>query len=202
MELTRNYALMVPLLAAAVAAHAFTVLFQKRSILTERLSRRGHHLSREYGVDPLEAMIVSQIMQSDIAVVPAESMSLDGLQLLDARENGRCVLVYDRAREQAGAVIAGFGIDEAEKSTEETDMQAPVVELVAFPGDTLRMLAERMATGHVSVIRVVEPGSGRLLGQVTLEDILLARIRSHERENRLERVRSLRLPFIGQRGEP
>ena len=54
LELTHNYGLMLPVLAASVAAHAFTVLFQKRSILTERISRRGHHLSREYGVDPLK----------------------------------------------------------------------------------------------------------------------------------------------------
>ncbi len=64
MELTHNYALMLPLLAASVAAHAFTVLFQKRSILTERLSRRGYHLSREYGVDPLETVTVAEIMRT------------------------------------------------------------------------------------------------------------------------------------------
>ena len=58
MELTHNYGLMLPLLAASVAAHAFTVLLQRRSILTERFSRRGYHLSREYAVDPLEGMIV------------------------------------------------------------------------------------------------------------------------------------------------
>ena len=178
MELTHNYALMLPLLAAAVAAHAFTVLFQKRSILTERLSRRGHHLSREYSVDPLEAMIVSQIMQSDTGDFAPESMSLKGLQFLDG--------------ERGAAGKASGAMEEP----------VPVAELVAFPGETLRALAERMATRHLSVIRVVEPGSGRVLGQVTLEDILQARIRSHERENRLERVRSLRLPFMCQRGEP
>ena len=62
MELTHNYSLMLPLLAVSVAAHGFTVLFQRRSILTERLSRRGHHLSREYSVDPLETMTVAQVM--------------------------------------------------------------------------------------------------------------------------------------------
>jgi len=62
MELTHNYSLMLPLLAASISAHGFTVLLQRRSILTERLSRRGHHLSREYSVDPLEAMTVSQVM--------------------------------------------------------------------------------------------------------------------------------------------
>src|SRR5277367_1829537 len=65
MELTHNYGLMLPLLAASVSAHTFTVLFQRRSILTERLSRRGYHLSREYGVDPLETVTVAQVMRAD-----------------------------------------------------------------------------------------------------------------------------------------
>jgi len=33
-----------------------------RSILTEKLSRRGYHLSREYGVDPLELLILRDLM--------------------------------------------------------------------------------------------------------------------------------------------
>jgi len=33
-----------------------------RSILTEKLSRRGYHLSREYGVDPLEIATVAEVM--------------------------------------------------------------------------------------------------------------------------------------------
>jgi len=65
MELTHNYSLILPLLMGSVAAHAFTVLLQRRSILTERLSRRGYHLSREYSVDPLETMMISQIMRAD-----------------------------------------------------------------------------------------------------------------------------------------
>jgi CBS domain containing-hemolysin-like protein len=33
-----------------------------RSILTEKLGRRGLHLSREYGVDPLETISVADVM--------------------------------------------------------------------------------------------------------------------------------------------
>ena len=72
MELTHNYSLILPLLMGSVAAHAFTVLLQRRSILTERLSRRGYHLSREYSVDPLETMMISQIMRAD-ASAPIEA---------------------------------------------------------------------------------------------------------------------------------
>ena len=48
---------MLPLLVAAMLAHGFTVLLLKRSILTEKVARRGFHLSREYAVDPLEILV-------------------------------------------------------------------------------------------------------------------------------------------------
>jgi CBS domain-containing protein len=47
---------------ACVAAHAVTSLVMPRSILTEKLSRRGYHLTREYGVDPLEMVSVMEVM--------------------------------------------------------------------------------------------------------------------------------------------
>src|SRR5438477_4462175 len=50
--------MLLPLLIAVPAAYAFTVLTMRRSILTEKISRRGLHLTREYAVDPLETMFV------------------------------------------------------------------------------------------------------------------------------------------------
>jgi chloride channel protein, CIC family len=148
MELTHNYGLMLPLLAGSVTAHAFTVLFQKRSILTERLSRRGYHLSREYGVDPLEVVTVSQVMRQ------ATEAALQPL--------------------------------------EETDV-------VAYPEETLRTVAERMAYAHVTSMMVVHPATGEELGAISLEDMLHARIRSYNRETKHERVRQLRFPFAKPR---
>jgi hypothetical protein len=43
---------LLPLLAAAAGAYGFTVLTMGRSILTEKIARRGHHIYREYGIDP------------------------------------------------------------------------------------------------------------------------------------------------------
>jgi len=63
LELTHDLDALVPLLLAAVAAHAFTVLVLPRSILTEKVARRGVHLSREYGVDPLEILLVRDVME-------------------------------------------------------------------------------------------------------------------------------------------
>jgi chloride channel protein, CIC family len=78
LELTHAVPAMLPLVLACIASYFVTSLFMPRSILTEKLSRRGYHLSREYGVDPLETVTVAEVMtelSSDgerLASVPGE----------------------------------------------------------------------------------------------------------------------------------
>ncbi len=62
LELTDCLPALLPLMLACIAAHAVTSLVMPRSILTEKLSRRGYHLTREYGVDPLEMVSVMEVM--------------------------------------------------------------------------------------------------------------------------------------------
>jgi hypothetical protein len=62
LELTHCLPALLPLMLACIAAHAVTSLIMPRSILTEKLSRRGYHLTREYGVDPLEMVSVMEVM--------------------------------------------------------------------------------------------------------------------------------------------
>ena len=50
------------LLVGCVAAHGVTVLLLRRSILTEKIARRGHHMAREYSVDPFEVHRVGEVM--------------------------------------------------------------------------------------------------------------------------------------------
>ncbi|HEX2911875.1 MAG TPA: chloride channel protein, partial [Chloroflexia bacterium] len=78
-ELTQNYNAFLPLVVAVVVAYAFTVLFMRRSILTEKISRRGYHLSREYGTDPLEILFVREVMRTSIVSLPAQ-ISLERLK--------------------------------------------------------------------------------------------------------------------------
>jgi H+/Cl- antiporter ClcA len=69
-ELTHDVNVILPLLLASVVAHGFTVLTLRRSILTEKVARRGFHLSREYAVDPLEILFVREVMRSNIVAIP------------------------------------------------------------------------------------------------------------------------------------
>jgi H+/Cl- antiporter ClcA len=65
-ELTHALPALLPLVIACIAAYTITSLIMPRSILTEKLGRRGHHLTREYGVDPLEMVSVEDAM-TDVA---------------------------------------------------------------------------------------------------------------------------------------
>ena len=62
LELTHALPALLPLALACTASYLVTSLVMPRSILTEKLSRRGYHLSREYGVDPLEMVSVAEVM--------------------------------------------------------------------------------------------------------------------------------------------
>src|SRR5207249_4334614 len=72
LELTHDVNILLPLLLATTLAHGFTVLTLRRSILTEKISRRGYHLSREYAIDPLETLFVREVMRMNIVTLPVK----------------------------------------------------------------------------------------------------------------------------------
>lgn len=78
LELTHALPVIIPLVLACAASYLVTSLVMPRSILTEKIARRGYHLSREYGVDPLEIVTVAEVMTrlTDDATWPSESSRL------------------------------------------------------------------------------------------------------------------------------
>ncbi|MBB5056161.1 H+/Cl- antiporter ClcA [Granulicella aggregans] len=70
LEVTHCLPALLPLTVACIASYLVTSLIMPRSILTEKLSRRGYHLTREYGVDPLELVLVR-----DVVSAPAQGVS-------------------------------------------------------------------------------------------------------------------------------
>ena len=70
LELTHDINVLLPLLLAVTIAHGFTVLTLRRSILTEKISRRGYHVSREYSIDPLEIIFAREVMRPIDSGVP------------------------------------------------------------------------------------------------------------------------------------
>jgi H+/Cl- antiporter ClcA len=201
LELTHDLSVVVPLAIAVVTAYGFTVLVMKRSILTEKLSRRGHHLSREYSVDPLEATFVRQVMRTKTVTLPAEITAAELAATLKNERGSRGQGLYpvvDGDGLMLG-VVTRRDIDQlgtSDKILAELVRREPVV---AFADEPLRVVANRMAETGMTRLPVVDSQDPRrVVSIVTLRDLLHARSRALSEERERERtlkVRSLvRLP--------
>jgi chloride channel protein, CIC family len=195
LELTQDVQALLPLLIACVTGHAFTVLVLPRSILTEKVARRGYHLTREYTVDPLEALTVDEVMSRDPVTVPA-SMNAHELERRFFTPLGPHVHqgypVLDGSGCLAGVVTRSNLIqlslpeDLSGRTVGELITQTPVV---CFRDETCRTAAERMADAGVGRLPVVAPEDPRrLVGIITRSDLLKARRRYLELEQRRERL--------------
>jgi CBS domain-containing protein len=203
-ELTGDYHSILPLLIACVTAHAFTVLTMSRSILTEKISRRGHHLSREYVVDPLEALAVEDVMRTNITAFPAESTISELETALAHNDHPRGQRVYpviDGNQHLIGMMTRYDLLNALENERNggkhnvqlsEVIVKAPVV---AYPEEPLRIVVNRMAaTGLTRFPVVTQNGGPKLVGLIGLQDLLKARELSVADEHHRERVLRLRVP--------
>jgi CBS domain-containing protein len=198
-ELTHDGNVFLPLLVGSVIAHAFTVLTLKRSILTEKVARRGYHLSREYAVDPLEILFVREVMRTKVVVLSAAA-TLGELQLslrADHRQSQRLLPVVN-AEGQFVGVLTRDDIRNRIAAEGEVSLRRPLAEFVrpetvaAYPDEPLRVVVYRMAEKGFTRMPVVEPGTGRFLGLIALDDLLKARGRHLEQESRRERQLKVR----------
>jgi CBS domain-containing protein len=76
LEITHSIGAMAPVMLSCVGAYLVTSLILPRSILTEKIARRGFHLTREYGVDPLEMISVGEVMAADQGLVVEAALPL------------------------------------------------------------------------------------------------------------------------------
>jgi CBS domain-containing protein len=82
LELTGDIGVLPALLIASAAAHGVTVLLMRRSILTEKVARRGHHVAREYIVNPLSRVWVDDVMEREVPALASGDLVTDVLRRL------------------------------------------------------------------------------------------------------------------------
>ena len=112
LELTGDVAVLPALLIACVASEAVTLLVMRRSILTEKLARRGRHLTRDYGVNPLHVLQVEDVMEpplappaaSDVVTYPDELLEQAMSKLLEYELEGLAVASRDDPTRVVGYV--------------------------------------------------------------------------------------------------
>jgi len=208
LELTHDVNMLVPLLAAVTIAHGFTVLTLRRSILTEKVSRRGYHLSREYSVDPLEILFVREVMRSNIVAFPAEATphELAASVHVDHERRGQILYPVIGPEKRLVGVITRHDLHQLLQDGHgdarllgEVAQSDPVV---AYADEPLRVVVNRMAETGFTRLPVVESDARKLVGMISLSDLLRARTRSLEEERNRERVLRIRLPFGSRAPSP
>lgn len=195
-ELTGNTHMLVPLIAACAAAHAVTVLLMKRSILTEKIARRGHHLVREYRVDPFALTRVREVMTSQVESVPA-TMTLHGAAaFLTAPETRHPSFpVVDEHGHVLGLIdppaILRWRRAGTHRTTTLGELLAGSKVTLAYPDEYLEGLSDKLLTANVSHLPVVTREGSLLVGYVGWKDLM--RVRSRKQAE--ERERSTLLGF-------
>ncbi|QPC92970.1 chloride channel protein [Mesorhizobium sp. INR15] len=182
-ELTGNTHVLLPLIAACATAHAVTVLLMKRSILTEKIARRGHHLVREYRVDPFALTRVREVMTAKVESVPA-TMTLHG---------AAAFLTAPETRHPSFPVVNSQGhviglIDPPailrwrragkHRTTMLGELLAGSKVTVAYPDEYLEGLSDKLLTANVSHLPVVAREDAQLVGYVGWKDLM--RVRSNK----------------------
>ncbi len=195
-ELTHDQNSLLALLVAATVAHLLSVLVLRRSILTEKVARRGFHVMREYAVDPLEATFVREVMDTDIYTLETDRTLADIYRSLPEGSPQRRQRLYPVIDPEAGLVgVVPWSTVLAGRDQPATPVRDAMLTslTVAHPDEILRAVADRMAAMGFGVIPVVDRARPQHLdGLITNFDLLQARHKLLEEERHAERVLTLR----------
>ncbi|HXD01002.1 MAG TPA: chloride channel protein [Verrucomicrobiae bacterium] len=195
LELTHDLNALPAVMIGSVAALGVTVLILRRSILTEKIARRGLHVSCEYSIDPMNFLRVGQVMDAGPPTVPADlsiatfsGMLTDGHPGL-ARRQG--TLIVDADGLLAGIITRGDVVRALQQSSPSTVtvLQAgnsnPVV---TYPDELLHDAVARMLKHDIGRLPVVDREQPRrVLGYLGRANVMAARAQHLEEEHLRER---------------
>jgi len=194
LELTHRWDALLPVMIGSLTAYGASTLMLKRSVLTEKIARRGYHLSREYDVDPLEIVFVSEVMTTRVVEFTERTELADALaaledptddyatwnqQLYPVVADGSLVGVITR-----GALLASPGTNAGRVAG--VMLTGP---LHTHSDQTLRQVAETMAVHDVTTLLVVDRiDSASVVGVISLPQLLAARRRDQQEARDRERI--------------
>lgn len=177
-ELTGDLAALPALLAATVAAYAVSVPLMKRSILTEKIARRGRHVVQEFGADPFELARVGEVMARDVAVIGEADSVGEAVAVLEAGAH-RVYPVVDAAGRPVGLVSRGDALrwvveggHEGEPVARHLSARLPAV---VHPGDVVTHAVDVMLAADQGRLPVTDPSTGVLVGLISRKDLLRVR---------------------------
>lgn len=195
-ELTNDFALLPALILAAASAQMVTVLIMKRSILTEKLARRGRHFVREYSVDLFESALVADVMDGSIPWVAPTTTVLELSNRIAAGDPAvagrQAVFIVDEGNRLRGLITRGdiMRVLGSGDQARVTVLDAGAHDLVVtYPDEPLTVAVERMLDHNIGRLPVVDRSNPAVpVGYIGRADVLAARRRLHAEEHVRERL--------------
>ncbi|WP_334161794.1 chloride channel protein [Achromobacter insolitus] len=187
-ELTGDMGALLPVLAACVFAYGVTVLLLKRSILTEKIARRGHHVSREYRVDPFDLLRVSQVMTTPVQTLSADWTVAQAIaHFTTAQPVHTSYPVVDAQGAVVGEVTRAdslaWALDEDQSARTLGEALQGRELIFGHPEELASQLADRMALSGAGRVPILDRANGRLVGIVGRKDLFRSRARRLREES-------------------
>jgi len=192
-ELTNHLSALPETIAAGSAAYAISVLIMKRSILTEKIARRGKHILREYTVDALEFLLAGQLMTRNPKTLPASMAIPDVLSFFADEAEHRSYPVVDAEGRLLGLVSRTDALRwQVEQKNEGSlgDLLSDASILVAYPATPCGAVADMMVETGTGRVPIVDAQSRRVIGIISRQDLLKVR----STQMRGEEVKPVRRP--------
>jgi H+/Cl- antiporter ClcA len=178
-ELTGRFETLPLTLAAAAAAYAVSVLLMQRSILTERIARRGRHVLQEYSIDPLEFLQAAQVMTSTPEMLGGNRSIGEVVTFFEEDADHRSYPVVDHSGRLLGLVSRSDALKwqgySATLGLTLVEMLSDASQPVAYPDTPIGDVADLMVDTGVGRIPIVERETQRVVGILSRHDLLKAR---------------------------
>jgi H+/Cl- antiporter ClcA len=198
-ELTHDMNAFAPILLASAASYGFTVLFMRRSILTEKIARRGHHIYYETGIDPLERHFVDEVMTTEPVTIDA-ALTVDlAVEAYFGRTQQHRAYPVVRGSKFVGMADRDLVLKAARTKAARTmgELFGKDLAPVVLMSDTLKRVSTRFAVQGIERLAVVDDAKHRhLMGIVSRSDLVKPSLKTFEEEER----REVFAPFISKAG--
>lgn len=178
-----------------MASYTVTVLVMKRSILTEKLARRGHHVTREYSVDLTSLTRVREIMASPVQTLAATMTVGEAIEFfLETSHKHRAYPVIDTNNRLVGLVSRADILDWIGEETPREHLISRILASretsTASPNETISAAAIRMMAWKAPRLPVIDPNTKKVIGIISRGDLIKLLWREFEAET----IREAHLP--------
>ena len=179
-ELTNHLSALPETIAAGSAAYAVSVLIMKRSILTEKIARRGRHILREYTVDPLEFLLAGQVMTPKPTTLAGSMTLSQTVSFFREEAQHRSYPVVDGRGRLLGLVSRTDALRWKQEGplrleAHLADVLSDASTLVAYPETPCGEVADMMVESGTGRVPIVDPQSREVVGILSRQDLLKVR---------------------------